>query len=62
MKNTQMKIKINKSLLLLLLIGVVSSKATAIEPISVLASANDGNIPSNTLDDSLNTRWSMDSL
>ncbi len=30
----------------------------AIEPVSVTASADDGNVPANTLDDDLSTRWS----
>ncbi len=35
-----------------------SSKGFAIEPVSVSASGDDGNVPTNTLDDNLSTRWS----
>lgn len=52
--------KVNKILLLPFLMGVVSSTAIAVEPVSVAASGDDGNVPSNTLDDDLSTRWSVD--
>ncbi|WP_179957787.1 PKD domain-containing protein [Exilibacterium tricleocarpae] len=38
----------------------VVSDAYAVEPVSVRASANDGNVPANTLDNSLSTRWSAE--
>lgn len=53
-----MKIKINKSMFLLLTMGFATANVAALEPISVSASADDGNVAENTLDDSLNTRWS----
>ena len=44
------------ALLSLLYFSVVS--AAEVEPISVTASSHDGNVPGNTLDGSLSTRWS----
>lgn len=43
---------------LLALFVASSASSFAIEPNSVSASADDGNLPSNTLDGDLDTRWS----
>ncbi len=48
----------NFKLACLLVLPIFTSNALAIEPVSVSASADDGNIPENTLDKDLGTRWS----
>ncbi|MCX2830606.1 discoidin domain-containing protein [Microbulbifer thermotolerans] len=44
--------------ILCLLSSLYGVSAFAIDPVSVTASSNDGNIPENTLDNNLETRWS----
>ena len=43
---------------IVLLAALVGSGSYAVEPVSVVASADDGNVPGNTIDNDLATRWS----
>lgn len=53
------KLKLFKAhLAFLMLLPLASLSAHSAEPVSVSALSDDGNVPSNTLDNDLNTRWS----
>lgn len=39
-----------------------ASSCTTLEPVGVAASGNDGNVPANTLDNNLSTRWSNNAI
>lgn len=56
-----MKISLDRpSRWLAALLCSLSVSAFAIDPVSVSASSDDGNVPVNTIDNNLNTRWSAD--